>query len=137
MVLLEPQPFGSGSCPKPLPSGRGALAVLLVRPIVNDEIDPYLIYRVVGAEVECAVWQLKEGPTALALFLSGDSATAYREAAGLGEEWKVFRPARAALLHLVGAAVQSGIRYAVLDPDQEKAKRVFDLQAIIGATEES
>jgi hypothetical protein len=37
----------------------------------------------------------------------------------------------------VGAAVQSGIRYAVLDPDQEKAKRVFDLQAIIGATDES
>jgi hypothetical protein len=103
---------------------------------VTDEIDPYLIYRVVGAEVECAIWQLKEGPTALALFLSGDSATAYQQAAGLGAEWKVFRPARGALLQLVGAAVQSGILYAVLDPDREKAKRVFDLQAILGTVKE-
>jgi hypothetical protein len=101
---------------------------------VQEEIDPYLIYRVVGGEAECAVWQLKEGPTALALFLSGDSATAYHRTAGLGREWKVFRPARAALLHLVGAAVRSGIRYAVLDPDQEMAKRVFDLQAIVGGS---
>jgi hypothetical protein len=98
---------------------------------VTDDIEPYLIYRVVGAEVECAIWQLKEGPTALALFLSGDSATAYHQTAGLGNEWKVFRPARAALLHLVTASVQAGILYAVLDPDAVKAKRVFDLRSIV------
>ena len=58
----------------------------------KDELDPYLVYRVEGAQVECAVWQLKDGPTALALFLSSESATAYQLALGLGTEWKVFRP---------------------------------------------
>ena len=100
---------------------------------MTDELDPYLIYRVDGTQVECAVWRLQEGQTALALFLSADSAAAYHTAAGLGDEWKVFRPARAALLHLVNAAVQGGIPYAVLDPDLEKAKRVFDLQAIVAS----
>ena len=99
----------------------------------KDELDPYLVYRVEGAQVECAVWQLKDGPTALALFLSSESATAYQLALGLGSEWKVFRPARAGLLQLVQAAVQNGILYAVLDPDLEKAKRVFDLQMIVAA----
>ncbi len=100
---------------------------------MNDNIEPFLIYRLAGTEVECAVWRLQEGPTALALFLTADSATAYHQAAGLGDEWKIFRPARSALFQLVGAAVQAGIPYAVLDPDLEKAKRVFDLQAIVGA----
>ena len=101
---------------------------------MNDNIEPFLIYRLAGSEVECAVWRLQEGPTALALFLSAESAAAYHQAAGLGDEWKVYQPARAALFQLVGAAVQAGILYAVLDPDHEKAKRMFDLQAIVGAS---
>ena len=98
---------------------------------MTDELNPYLVYRILGAEVECAVWQLKEGPTALALFLSEESARNYHKAAGLSQEWKVFRPARAALFQLAQAAVQSGINYAVLDPDLMTAKRVFDLQSIV------
>jgi hypothetical protein len=99
----------------------------------NDELEPYLIYRIVGDQVECSVWQLKDGPMALALFLSGDSALAYHKALGLANEWKVFRPARVGLLQLVKAAVQGGILYAVLDPDMEKAKRIFDLQDIVAS----
>ena len=77
------------------------------------------------------MWRLKEGQTALALFLTADSAAAYHKAAGLGDEWKVYRPARPALFQLVNAAVQAGMPFAVLDPDLEKAKRVFDLQAML------
>jgi hypothetical protein len=104
---------------------------------MTDELNPYLVYRILGAEVECAVWQLKEGPMALALFLSDESARTYHKAAALGEEWKVFRPARTALFQLAQAAVQSGINYAVLDPDVMTAKRIFDLQSIVAGLGQS
>jgi hypothetical protein len=85
--------------------------------------------------VECAVWQLHDGPQALALFLSGDSAAAYRQAAHLESGWKIFRPEKPALFALLKACHQAGIRYAVLDPDGEKARQIFDIQEIIAVVE--
>jgi hypothetical protein len=102
---------------------------------VNEELHPYILYRLQGGQVECAIWQIKDGPKALALFLSGDSATAYRSAAHLGTEWQIFRPARDAFLHLLKACFQAEIRYVVLEPDLEKAKRIFDINEILMAVE--
>jgi hypothetical protein len=99
---------------------------------VSAEIEPYILYRVEGAQLECALWQLQQGERALAVFLSADSATAYRDAARLAG-WRVLRPGREALLELVRAHVGAGVRYAVLDPDLAQAKRIFDLQAILEA----
>ena len=98
---------------------------------MDEDIEPYLVYRIEGDQMLCAVWTLKEGPKALALFLSGDSATAYRERANLREEWNVFRPAKNDLLEILKACCQAGIRYAVLDPDLLTAKRIFDIQEIL------
>jgi hypothetical protein len=98
-----------------------------------DEIHPYLVYRVRGAQLECALWQLREGPAALALFLSGEAAEAYRCAAHLGADWRVFRPAKEDLWQLLKEYHRAGVLYAVLDPDHAAAKRVFDIQAILGA----
>ncbi len=99
---------------------------------MTDEIEPYIVYRLEGAHLQCALWQLQQGDKALALFLSGDSALAYTAAAEL-VGWQVLRPSRPALLELFQAHDQAGIRYAVLDPDGEKAKRIFDLRAILDA----
>lgn len=98
---------------------------------MTDEIDPYVVYRIDGDQMKCALWQIKEGQMALALFLSGDSATNYRQSAALGADWKIFRPAKEALLQLLIACVQDGIGFAVLDPDLEKAKRIFDISEIL------
>jgi hypothetical protein len=100
---------------------------------VNDELRPYIVYRVNGQQAECALWQLQEGQKALALFLSGDTATAYRDAGGLGDGWQVFRPGREALLQLLEASYQAGVVYAVLDPDRAQAKTVFDLKSVLAA----
>jgi len=103
---------------------------------VSDEIQPFVVYRIDGDQMECALWQLKDGQKALALFLSGDAATSYRASANLGAEWKIFCPAKEALLQLLKACHEAGIGYAVLDPDLEKAKRIFNIHEILNAVEE-
>jgi len=98
---------------------------------VNDDILPYVVYRIAGEQIECALWQFKDGPRALALFFSGDAATAYQAAANLGTEWKIFCPVREDLLQILKASYAAGIGFAVLDPDQDKAKRIFDIRTIL------
>jgi hypothetical protein len=100
---------------------------------VSDEIEPYVVYRIDGEQMECALRQFKDGQKALALFLSGDAATTFKESAILGVEWKIFRPAKEALLEMLKACYEDGIGYAVLDPDLEKAKRIFNIQEILNA----
>ena len=103
---------------------------------MGDEIQPYVVYRIDGEQMECALWQFKDGQKALALFLSGDAATTYKASANLGAEWKIFCPAREALLQLLKGCHEAGIGYAVLDPDLEKAKRIFSIREILRAVEE-
>ena len=103
---------------------------------VSDEIHPYVIYRIDRGRLECALWQLVGGQQAIALFLSGDAATSYRESARLGAGWEIFRPDKGVLLRLLKSCAQGGIGYAVLDPDLETAKRVFVLREILGAVRE-
>jgi hypothetical protein len=100
---------------------------------VPEEIQPYIIYRIAGEEVECAMWQIQDGRKALALFLSGDSAAAYRQVGQLDNHWQIFRPERPALLELLKACSQADVHYAVLDPDRQKAKRIFSIQEILAA----
>ncbi len=99
---------------------------------VSEEIQPYVVYRIDGDQMECALWQFHDGQKALALFLSGDTATSYRESTNLGEEGKTFCPAKEVLLQLLKACYQAGIGHAVLDPDLEKARRIFNIQEILG-----
>jgi hypothetical protein len=70
------------------------------------------------------------------LFLSGDSAAGYRAAAQLDDRWQMFRPGREPLRDVLRASVQSGIRFAVLDPDGRTARRIFDLAEILRQAEE-
>lgn len=103
---------------------------------VSDEIRPFVVYRIDGDQMECALWLFKDGQKALALFLSGDAATTYKTSANLDAEWKIFSPAREALLQLLKGCHEGGVGYAVLDPDLEKAKRIFNIQQILNATGE-
>ena len=103
---------------------------------MSDEIQPYVVYRIDGDQMECALWQFKDGQKALALFLSGDAATSYRESANLGAAWKIFCPAKEALLQMLKGCNDAGIDFAVLDPDLEKAKRIFNIHEILKAAGE-
>lgn len=103
---------------------------------VSDEIQPYVVYRIDGRQMECALWHFKDGQKALALFLSGDAATSYKASVNLGADWKIFCPAKEVLLKMLKGCHEAGIGYAVLDPDLEKAKRIFSIHEILNATGE-
>lgn len=103
---------------------------------MSDEIQPFVLYRIDDNQMECALWQFKDGQKALALFLSGDAATSHRASANLGSEWKIFCPAREVLLHMLKECHEAGIGYAVLDPDVNTAKRIFSVHEILNATGE-
>ncbi len=99
----------------------------------DDEIQPYLIYRVVGNKFECALWELETGEKSLALFLTQEAAAKYLSAATLTDEWKAHRPTKPNLLKILEHSLRAGIRYAVLDPDNEEARRLFDLDMVVAA----
>ena len=103
----------------------------------DDEIQPYLIYRVIGNTFECALWEIDGGEKSLALFLTPESATQYLAAAQLTDDWKTIRPSKPNLLKLLEQSLRAGIRYAVLDPNNEEARRLFDLDMVVAAAKES
>src|ERR1051326_2103087 len=98
---------------------------------MTDELNPYLLYKIDGDQGDCALWQLQEGPRALALFLTEASADAYKRSAGLDGEWRILRPGRQVLMELMKTCFQQGIDYAVLDPSRDKAKRIFNIREIL------
>ena len=86
--------------------------------------------------MEFALWKFKDGAEALALFLSGDAATSYTASSNLGVEWKICCPPKESLLQMLKGCYEAGIGYAVLNPDLEKAKRIFNIHEILNATGE-
>jgi len=101
----------------------------------GDEFDPFLVYRVEGQSMECALWSLEEGQRALAIFYSRQAAEDFLQAGELGSAWQIFQPARNDLYSIFRRCCANGIRYAVLDPDARQAKRIFDLQQIVESGE--
>lgn len=103
----------------------------------SDEIDPFVVYRIAGQQLECALWTLADGARALALFLTPEAASGYLATAQLAEQWKVFRPSKHDLLQILRHCRQAGIERAVLDPGAETAQRLFDVGQILAAAEET
>jgi hypothetical protein len=99
----------------------------------DDEIQPYLVYRTSGRQVECALWALETGAKSLALFLTAEAAGRYLDTAGLRPAWKAFRPGKPELLKILEHCLQVGVDYAVLEPDNDEARRLFDLREVLAA----
>ena len=96
-----------------------------------EEVCPYVLYRLHKHSLECATWRLQDGRETLAMFLAEATAHEYVQEARLGEGWQVFRPSRRDLLEIIRQSVATGVLLATLDPDLQKAKRLFDLQAVL------
>jgi hypothetical protein len=97
----------------------------------DDQFEPYVLCRVAGHRLECALWTMPDGKPALALFLTSATALAYRDAMRLDEQWKVVRPARRDLVQILKSSHASGVANAVLDPDLESARYVFVLKHVL------
>jgi len=100
---------------------------------MSDEFDPFVIYRVAGETMDCALWPLEDGGKALTLFLTREAALAYLQTAGLAAEWKVYQPPQTELFKMLRRCHASGILYAVLDPNSEQSARLFDIAQVLAA----
>ncbi len=103
---------------------------------VADELSPYLLVRVQDGRAEFVRWRVREGQDALALFLTSDNALAYAKNALSGPGWQVVRPPRVSILEVLRACHNAGVMLAVLDPDGDKAKRVFPIGEILAAVDQ-
>lgn len=99
----------------------------------EDEFQPHLVYRSSSRHLECALWALADGPKSLAMFLTSEAAGRYLDSAGLRPVWKSFQPARPQLLKILEHCLQAGIKYAVLEPDNDQIRRLFDLEQVLAA----
>ena len=98
-----------------------------------DELSPYLVVRVRNGAAEFARWRVADGSDALAMFLTAENAETYARSAAGGADWQVVRPPRASVLEVLRACYAAGVTLAVLDPDGERAKRVFPVGEILQA----
>lgn len=96
----------------------------------THELEPFLLVDV-EAGGRCATWRLAENDAeALAIFHESGTAEAYRSAIADGACWHTIQPDRSQLAQILKAAIEAGVDYAVLDPDQSSAKRIFQLDAM-------
>ena len=99
----------------------------------TDELSPYFLVRVRNGRADFARWRSAEGHDALALFLSEEVAQRYSAADVQETEWRIVRPQRLTVLEILRGCHDLGIRFAVLDPDGERAKRVFSIGEVLQA----
>jgi hypothetical protein len=97
----------------------------------QSQSDPYIVCRVEGTQMHCALWTLEGGDRAISLFLTRESAERFFAGAGLDAPWRIERAYPKDLLTILRHSHQAGVRYAVLDPDQTTAKQLFDLEAVL------
>ncbi len=96
-----------------------------------EHAEPYVVYRVLDKQLECALWTLRDGTRTLALFLKEAAARHYCQAAQLDPQWKPLRPEPYDLLAIIRASYEAGIHWAALDPDDRQARRLFDLREVV------
>ena len=101
--------------------------------MMEHEIEPWLVL----VDDQVAFWQLSEPPAAaLALFSGEVQANAYMR--GLNSaNCQVRQPSRRELLALMISCYQQQVLYAVLDPNAQSARRIFQLRDVLKAARDS
>ncbi len=96
----------------------------------EHELQPWVV-TIDGSQV--ALWQLSQ-PAAVALALFSDQAKADAYAHSLvGRSCNVIHPSQRELLGLMIQCFQQQIVYAVLDPTETQASRIFQLREVLKA----
>lgn len=104
--------------------------------MADDEFEPYVVLRLNGDQVECALGALASGERALNLFLTSESADLFRARGDLSLEWRALKPSKEDLLEILRRSVAGGIPYAILEPAAAEPK-IFDLQQVLAAAASS
>lgn len=99
--------------------------------MMEHEIQPWLVL----VDDQVAFWQLSEPPAAaLALFSDEVQASAYVRGLNTAN-CQVRQPTRRELLALMISCYQQQVLYAVLDPNAQTARRIFQLRDVLKAAQ--
>ena len=99
----------------------------------NDEIEPYLAYRLDGDKMAFALWPLDDGTRALALFVSAELANQHLRNDEHSDAWRIVRPAKKDLLKVLEECFEAGILHAVLETGQAEQHLIFDIVEVLQA----
>ncbi len=102
--------------------------------MIEHEIEPWLV--LIG-DSQLAFWQLQTPEaTALALFSDGDKAAEYLTGLSV-PNCRAHQPTRRELLTVMIRCYEQQVRYAVLDPTQSSARRIFPLRDVLLAARQA
>ena len=99
----------------------------------NDEVDPYVAYRLEGDKMDFALRSLADGGNALALFMSSEAARDFLEQTGSSLPWRIVQPVKRDLLKILEECWEAGILHAVLDTNQPDRPILFDIFDVLQA----
>jgi len=98
---------------------------------MSDEFLPFLVSRAQGQHLHFAMLDLEGGQPGLAMFLEADAAQDYVSAAEDSSAWQVQRPGKSQLMDILRRCHAAGVRHAVLDPNRDATRRLFDLEQVL------
>jgi hypothetical protein len=99
----------------------------------NDEVEPYVAYRVDGDKMNFALWPLADGSQALALFLSVELAQRHVAGGPAALDWRIVRPAKKDLHKVLEECWEAGIMHAVLETGAPDNHLIFDILEVLQA----
>lgn len=99
----------------------------------NDEVEPYVAYRLDGEKMDFALWPLADGTRALALFVSAELAQQHLQGDVHADAWRIVRPAKNDLLKVLEECWEAGILHAVLETGQADQHLIFDILEVLQA----
>src|SRR5487761_1485320 len=103
----------------------------------DDEVEPFVAYRIEGDKMDFALFPLAGGERALALFLTAEAARACLDADERAGDWRIVRPTKRDLLKILEECWEAGTLHAVLDTAQDGKQMIFDIFDVLQASREA
>jgi hypothetical protein len=125
-----------------------SLPIISISDSSTVDLRPWLLVNLTsGSQAEVSLWSIEQVGMSLAIFSSLERAEQYR-AAVLSERlgsgsvdspkvvWQAIQPTEIELGQIMVAHYRAGVKWLVLDPSEQSAKRVFSMSEVLKALRE-
>jgi hypothetical protein len=122
-----------------------SLPIISITDSSSIDLQPWLLVRTVsGSQIEVSLWSIDQVGMSMAIFSSLERAEQYRsgvlsdrsdDASSDREDkaWKSIQPTELELGQIMVAHYRAGVKWLVLDPSEQSAKRVFSMPEVLKA----
>lgn len=107
------------------------------------DLRPWILVRhISGTQAEVSLWSIDQIGMAFAIFSSAERADRYHDQVLLPSKqdeqtkrsdfmWRIVQPSEIELGKWMVAHYQAGVKWLVLDPSQQDAKRIFSMAEVL------